>query len=88
MFIICSLGDLVKEMRLDKPAFGEVKLVRSLKILALAQSLEMLLSKTYLASADLLNRRCRMSANSSFLSMEKLRFVLLMDEKSQSMQGI
>ena len=54
------------------------------RILALAQSMESSLSKTCLVSADLSNRRCRMSAKCSCLRMEKLRFVSPMYEKSQS----
>ena len=41
------------------------------RILALVQSMECSLSKTCLVSADLSNRRCRMSAKCSFLRMEK-----------------
>ena len=65
-----------------------VKLSSKSKTLALVQSMESSLSKTYLVNAYLSNCRCRMSAKCSFLRMEKLRFVSPMYEKSQSWQGI
>ena len=86
MLIIHSVGDLVNEIGLDKPAF--LKSSSKSRILALVQSMEGSLSKTCLVSADLSNRRCQMSAKCYFLRMEKLRFVSPMYERSQSWHGI
>ena len=44
------------------------------RILALVQSMECSLSKTCSVSANLSNRRCRMSAKCSFLRIDKLCF--------------
>ena len=75
-------------MKYDSIKRRFVKSSSKSRILALVQSMECSLSKTCLGSADLSNRRCRMSAKCSFLRMEKLRFVSPMYEKSQSWQGI
>ena len=75
-------------MKYDSIKRRFVKSSSKSRIFVLVQSMECSLSKTCLVSADLSNRRCRMSAKCSFLRMDKLRFVLPMCEKSQSWQEI
>ena len=75
-------------MKYDSIKRRFVKSSSKSRSLALVQSMECSLSKTCLVSADLSNRRCRMSAKCSFLRMEKVRFVSPMYEKLQSWHGI
>ena len=61
-------------MKYDSIKRRFVKSSSKSRILALSNPLECSLSKTCLVSADLSNRRCRMSAKCSFLRMEKTAF--------------
>ena len=54
-------------MKFDSINLRSVKSSSKSRILALVQSMECLLSKTWLVSADLSNCRCGMSAKGSFL---------------------